>query len=438
MRRENIASWLRKKASNLDIGEKWKGKPIHLNTNEMVKAHFSKLQRGLRSWLNRLTNADIYQHIAGVKTLYFAGNGSKKEPDTLVMIDIDCHEYGTKDGAEQYALHLRKAFPDLYCEESTNGNGVHGYFVLDKETNHPQYINSLLSRLEQCLQSKLSKEKYEIENVEIKGRCPVITWGKERLEVETYKSGTLAKLPRLATKSDEIKLRNTTRIHHSKLRQMIERMEAEQTLCSKVQKVVKLPSSISGKLIDKKELNKLNTHYLSVAKKLMKRHGEIAVAGESRAIVTEQDVAIFLMIGKYFTNNMNEDGSLPTKRWKAMWTALFEAGDVTRAFQDRRFAAIRNMMSKLGIIDWNDNTYEIGKYDMFGNYHSGRACKWQFSEELMQMLDNNTSFAVTQTPDHDTHWLQPVQIIKLEPVLPSIDKIMSMIKPYEPQFAISA
>ncbi len=36
-----------------------------------------------------------------------------------------------------------------------------------------------------------------------------------------------------------------------------------------------------------------------------------------RAVVTAEDVAIFLMLLRFFTLNMNEDGTLPQVRFKA-------------------------------------------------------------------------------------------------------------------------
>jgi len=48
-------------------------------------------------------------------------------------IDIDCHKTGTLEGAIAFANHLKDTlFPNLYFEVSTNGNGVHGYIIIEK------------------------------------------------------------------------------------------------------------------------------------------------------------------------------------------------------------------------------------------------------------------------------------------------------------------
>ena len=56
--------------------------------------------------------------------------------------------------------------------------------------------------------------------------------------------------------------------------------------------------------------------------------GEKKLVAKGRKVVTEEDLAVFLMLLRFFTNNMNADGSLPVARWREMWTALHGAGDV--------------------------------------------------------------------------------------------------------------
>ena len=111
-----------------------------------------------------------------------------------------------------------------------------------------------------------------------------------------------------------------------------------------------------------------------------------------RVVVTVEDVAIFLLCLRFFTNNMNENGTLPWARFEGLWNALYLAGDVERAFNPKRFAAIRNRLSSLVVdgevlLEWEDETYS-----------AGRACKWRASEKLMQMIEQEregTSFAET-------------------------------------------
>jgi hypothetical protein len=92
-------------------------------------------------------------------------------------------------------------------------------------------------------------------------------------------------------------------------------------------------------------------------------------------------MAVFLLLLRFFTNNMNENGTLPWARFEGLWAALYRAGDVERAFNPKRFAAIRNHLSSLvvdgeALLEWEDETYS-----------AGQACKWRASEKLMRMIE---------------------------------------------------
>ncbi len=211
-RRETITAWLRKRISHLDYGYNWYGNVGHCNLNKTVLDHLLN-----KVHLSHLTNEKLGRHFSGEDTFYFAGNSWK--PETLVMIDIDCHNgIGTLQGALAYAQFLKNMFfPNLYFETSTNGKGVHGYFVLQKDGVKPEVVNDLLGQL----QAHLRKTVYafDIETVEIKGRCPVIIWGSKRGEITNYKAGTLAKIPRNADHFEELK--NTTHFSVADLRSLL-------------------------------------------------------------------------------------------------------------------------------------------------------------------------------------------------------------------------
>ena len=204
-REPTICKWLRDRTSGIDYGFELhdaSGKhPIHLNRNEEVLAHFARIQAEQRSWLSRMTNLNFVDHFTNAATFYFAGAGETKKPETLVLIDIDCKKTGTLGGAMAFAEFLKNEhFPNLYIEVSTHGNGAHGFFVLEKCGCGPEFINDiLLHQLQSWLRQILIERDFDVENVEIKGTLPVVVWGDEYREVTNYRSGTLAKLPRLGT-----------------------------------------------------------------------------------------------------------------------------------------------------------------------------------------------------------------------------------------------
>ncbi len=115
--------------------------------------------------------------------------------------------------------------------------------------------------------------------------------------------------------------------------------------------------SMSGKVIDDAELQNL-AHYRQVATRLMESH---TISTTGRAVATVEDVAIMFMLLRFFHGNMNADGTLPVARVEGLWKALSGAGDVVRAWEAKRFTAIRNWLSSLGLIDWQDHSYQIGR-----------------------------------------------------------------------------
>ena len=87
------------------------------------------------------------------------------------------------------------------------------------------------------------------------------------------------------------------------------------------------------------------------------------------------------------TLHPNPDGSLPLMRVKGLWDAAFKAGDTSRAFSFHRFQAIRNMLSDMELLEWEDADYCFGK-----------ACRWRASEKLMGMMESVLSGSNTTTP----------------------------------------
>jgi hypothetical protein len=405
---KSIYTWIRNRTSNLDCGlliATDEGRhPIHLNKNHEVISHFDKIRCGHRSYLNRITNRDFADHQKHKDTFYFAGQSSPKSPETLVMLDIDCDKkgsgVGTLEGAIQFAEFLEQHhFPNLYFEMSTNGKGVHGYFVLKKLDSGSTHINRLLlNRLQPWLRLIMQEQSFDVENIEVKGTLPVLTWGQKQLEVSEYRSGTLAKLPRIETPEKEEELRNTSVWTETdlcklpvvdspalpKVKQPVaikpEPVKPEPVESVPIKSVV-LAGSISGHHIHEDELARLTGHYQSVAEALLNLH-ELKTKG--RTVVTVEDVSIFLMLLRFFTENMNPDGSLPVKRWQELWSSLSKSGDVCRAFCPQRFAVIRDHLSSLGLIDWEDCNFVIGT-----KHQKGRSAKWKAGSELMVVLQSD-------------------------------------------------
>jgi hypothetical protein len=114
--------------------------------------------------------------------------------------------------------------------------------------------------------------------------------------------------------------------------------------------------------------------------------GEV-LAASSRKVVKEEDLAAFLMMLRFFTANMNADGTLPTARWREMWTSLHVSGDLDRAWCHHRFARMRNFLSRKDLIVWEDEDFVAGVLGENGQFVPGKAAKWCASDELMSMME---------------------------------------------------
>ena len=308
------------------------------------------------------------------------------------MVDIDCHACGTLEGATQFAEFLkRKYFPNLYFEVSTNGNGIQRFVKVDKTLWKAAEYKAPLVEVEKWLRRVLRSTTFDVEDVELKGTPLTVSWGCRRGLVANVTFGSLAKMPRDWRRFDA--WQSTPRMTAHELRKLPERFavpepepqpEPEPEAETEEQKPVRRAAkgSVLGKLVDPDHIRKLEP----LAEKLLGLQSpEVKTA--SRAIIVAEDLQVTLAIIRSCTLHMNADGSMPVMRIKALWDAVHSAGDTTRVFNFHRFAAIRNMRTDLGLLEWEDATYQFGK-----------ACKWSASEKLMGVMEDALRSNTTTTP----------------------------------------
>ena len=102
-----------------------------------------------------------------------------------------------------------------------------------------------------------------------------------------------------------------------------------------------------------------------------------------REVATAVDMAILLLVLEACTNSINDDGSMPTARIRENWEILFANGDVERPWQPRRYTALRDQLSSLGHIEWEDRRYVPAA---LSPTKTGQAAKWRLTEALMELL----------------------------------------------------
>jgi hypothetical protein len=402
-------SWVKQHVSEIDLGlevEDAKGiHPIHLNKNQQVLDHFRSLRHGIRSWLEEQWDwSKLKNHACFKDTYYFAGAPERRKQRFLFLLDVDCKRRGTPEGAQAFLAYIASddcareyglSFPRLYTEPSTHGKGGHGFPLLDKWDYGPELINDLLLHRLQPWLNRIAQEKgFDIELVEVKGTLPVIEWGDEKYEVLSYTAGCLGKFPREGeARFDE--LRNTSVISAYDLLRLplAEKPPTKKDGAASLREDKAPAVSISGKHITEDMLAGFQEGgpYRIVAHNLLGTH---TLPTSGRQVVRVEDVAISLMLGEWFTNHMLPNGAMPEVRWSGLWSSLKLCGDIKRGWCHKRFKVIRDWLTSLGLLDWQDETYEVGWYDEAGQYHKGRAAKWRFSAELMEML--------AQTENHGT------------------------------------
>jgi hypothetical protein len=281
---------------------------------------------------------------------------------------------GSPEGASKFAAFLRTWFPKLYVEASTGGKGQHAYLLVRKLGYSAEEVKAALKHLEQWLRQLA--QGFDIEIVEVKGTPPVVKYG-DRGFIEAITYGSFAKLPREASRFAEWVSTTTLTIAEVFALPLVEEVPVSHEP-ARQEGADKAPvGSISGKNISQEELDLIPTweRFFKQARKNMPLHGD-------RWAVAETDFAQAVVLLRFFTQNRNPDGSLPQRRVQELWTALYEAGDFSRPWNHHRWKAIRDWLSEMGWLDWQDHRYQMGT-----ERGDGRACKWRLHDDFVLQLD---------------------------------------------------
>jgi hypothetical protein len=196
---KRILTWLRKRISPISWGVSERDKcDLHFTTSkaEIIRSYKARQLGGRGYLLPRMPTELMMRHFLGREIAYFQADGRRKTPETLAEIDIDCHDKGSYEGSVACAEWLSSnGFPGLFYSRSTNRKGIHGYIRIDKGNESDASLNEGLKLLERWLKLQLLLNRWDVEDIEVKGRPLVMTWGVEKYELEFVSMGSLAKLP---------------------------------------------------------------------------------------------------------------------------------------------------------------------------------------------------------------------------------------------------
>jgi hypothetical protein len=355
--------------SDIDYGYLTEKGISRQNTEDRILAY----RRGERAWVNKLPQHAIIDHFKGDATVYFSAH--PYNTCILVMLDIDCKKAqgkGSPQGALACANWLSTIFPNLYHEPSTNGNGRHGYIILDRDSMTPKEVCDWLKKLQSWLQSY--QHHFDIEMIEVKGQPMRLT--KNGQEVTQVTCGTLAKIPReIVTRWEEFT--NTTQVNALKFAFPDQNLEAKTII-----KVVE--GSIRGKHVQDP------TPLIPLAKQITRGQDKVQV--NKNVAVTPEDISILLAILYHCTNDINADGSMPTRRIQALWESMYQVGDIQRQWNPARYSAARNLIEEYEGIVWEDQGYTFG-----------RACKWKLNQKVMDYIKDAYDEAACISPLSGTH-----------------------------------
>lgn len=415
-RKRTPRSWLTAVVDGLDLGVEIDGIPIHANTsyapdhskhgqknarmidliNERLMASRENRKATIFPSLDWKTG-NLIAHCDQRMTLFYVG-----KPGGLMLLafDVDNKRRGTAEGALELCDHLAsyELFKNLYHEPSRGGVGRHANFILDPCGLNEPAIKSLLKMA--CIWANEEAQAFDVEMVEMKGLPPetVIENGK----VQSYKAGVLATVPRgLFDRFDEIK--NMPVVRADALRQLVSpayrrHMEEEQAKkqnkkesspqapAAGARTILPVSGSMRGKHISDEMLSGLEEDgcYGQLAANLL---GDRRIPTTTRTVAIAPDLAILLMILEFCTKNISENNGMPEKRIAKLWEALYQCGDVDRAYNHHRFKVLRNFLSDRGMIDWKSSEYRIGWYRKNGDYIPGECMKWKLDQTVMEELE---------------------------------------------------
>lgn len=360
--------------------------------------------RRLQVW----TESKLANHRLDEETYFYTSLSDRG----LITFDIDCHQVGDVWEAFRFAQLLKaRYFPSLCFEESTSGNGVHCYLKVtwgqkDSDEATAKWLSKRFKRVQTWLNALVHEHGFELDGVEIKGTP---TFVSERGYVIF---GQPCRLPRRienlahAPQLSIGELTSLARRDQTLIDQHREDLREEAIANPRKRKMTRGSAGVSFSVITASMVSDQ-----VVTADALTEETQLVAMCEKSISVNAEDIAIFLAIVTELTRDMNDDGTMPTARIRAVWESAYRSGIVDRQFHASRFAAIRNFLVDNGLIRMADNRYSHERND---GEIKGVAMKW--SIDLLQ-VDVVSCLAVgLDFSSLDPPTPQPLAVMYLETV----------------------
>ncbi len=324
-----------------------------------------------------LRNEQFFDHFDAYKTHYFWADHRSSTPEIIAKIDCDAgeeHGGGTTEGCWRFMELVRdKLFPGLYLELSTHGQGIHGYFILEKLGIKADLVRQVLKNLDTYLKKLATSVGADIACVEVKGLPPNIQYD-DNGNIHHITFGQWAKLPRGRGVLD------TCKVKYGDLALLDPqefKVEPQPEMAATIKVNVQHCGSFDCRVVRQDTLDKL-PQLEKLASCLLRQWTGADSFKAGRWTVTPTDVAQFFAL--MLCIKPKSDDSLPVRAVGRLWQAVNSAGDFSRPWNHHRFKAIRDLLSRHGHIDWTDFRFQNLPE------RKGRCCRWQISLMLRNLV----------------------------------------------------
>jgi hypothetical protein len=230
----------------------------------------------------------------------------------------------------------------------------------------------------------------DIELVEVKGQPPVIDHGRHHSGRNTdliadMIYGQFAKIPRDLEALAKLQPVDLGRLHEAAEKA---RARAKPEDKPEAGRKAKRCGSCTGKVV--------TAEMLSIVPQLEEIGGAVmgdrVIRDSNGGVVTPYDLACYLLLSMLCGRwHPNAEGTMPTRRFAALWGSLHEAGDFKRGWSPNRWKACRDLFSSDGLVNWIDRTY------LHLPDGGGRACVWRLIAELEAVIDPLLAEAVERS-----------------------------------------